>query len=69
MHTVMCWGYFYTYISYLVVPQLLVHISVNRTTNWVLSERRFGCFMYRMLRVIFCNLVDEVYRCREIRGR
>jgi hypothetical protein len=68
MCTVMCWEYFYTYIVYPVVPQLLDHVSVSRTTNWVLIERHFGCFMCRMLRIIFCNLVDEVYRSREIRG-
>jgi hypothetical protein len=67
MYTVMCWGYFYiyVYIVYLVVPQLLVHVSVSRTTDWVLSERHVGCSMNRMLRVIFCNLMDEVYRSRE----
>jgi len=68
MYTVMCWGYLYTYIAYLVVPQLLVYVFVNRPTNWVLSECHFVCFMYRMLRVKFCNLLDEVYMSREIRG-
>jgi len=68
MYTVMRWGYFCIYIVYLVVPQLLVHVSVNGKINWALSERHFGCFMYRMLRVIFCNLVDEVYMSMEVRG-
>jgi len=52
MYTVMCWGYFNTHIVYLVVPQLSVHVSVSRTTNWVLSERHVGCSMNRMLFVI-----------------
>jgi len=26
------------YIAYLVLPQLAVHVSVNRPTNWVLSK-------------------------------
>jgi hypothetical protein len=34
---VMCCGYFYTYVAYLVLPQLLVHVSVS-STNWVLVE-------------------------------